>query len=1161
MTRYQYSDVERNLIENSLIPFGVFQRVGSKTVAIAITRGLCELFGFIDMQEAYAVFDKDVHTGCHPDDLERMTDMYRRLMIEKEVKTMYRKNVGGRYMVFRFHAVLIHKEEGVDLINAWFANEGPYIESDSSDTYTDVISKAVHERSQLYYFNHDFLTGLPNMSYFFELAAHGSKEMQREGDQPCMLYFDLCGMKGFNQKYSFAEGDKLLTECGRMLAKNFGRHNCGRFAGDHFCAYTSVTGLEKKLENLLNDVKELNEGRSLPMRIGVYIPFKDKVIPSIACDRAKMACDAVRNIYYSCISYFDEKMLKASEEKEYIVTHLDKALEKGWIKVFYQPMIRAANGKVSDEEALARWDDPKHGMILPSVFVPILEDARLIYKLDLYVAKKVIEKVKMQKEQGIFIGQQSINISRTDFYICDIVDELTKLVDEAKIPREILTIEITESAVGIDIDYMKTQVERFHELGYKVWMDDYGSGYSSPELLQEIHFDTIKLDMQFMKRFNDSDASKIIMTELIKMACALGIETVAEGVETVEQVEFLKEVGCTKLQGYHYSEPLSIERLFERFAKGMKIGFENPKESDYYSTIGKISLYDLHMSAEGDEELLTNYFDTLPMAIVEINEKSFWIVRSNKPYKQYFEKTFEGYDIGGVADIEIMRKRRGAAFCNALVQCAKDGKRIIIDERSASGAIMHILIRRVAINPVTGVKALIVAILGISEDTGVEALTYSYVAQALSSDYINLFYVDLDTEKYIEYGSGDVYDDLAIERHGNGFFENAREMAGLEIYEEDRDYFIEALTKENVEKALNTGGVFTMSYRINRGEEPIYVHMKIVRIKMKGNSIIVGISNINAQMKERQKIERIEEENRSYSRLVALSENYITIFVVDLENDHYIKVNGKKADNKKDEEVPEGEDFFNYFLSSRRGYVTLGDMEYVNSQFNKDNIVKRIVKDGVFTLKYRFVYEGEIKYALLKAVFVEEKGEKKLIVGITDDTDATIQRQQTEQMILKARNEANVDALTGVKNKNAYLNTEKQINAMIKDKRAPEFALIVLDINGLKEVNDNLGHQEGDKYIKRGCDIICKVFRNCPVYRVGGDEFIVISQGRSYHNIEKIMQVWERTNGENRQKDDVVIAAGMARYNGEKDVARVFEKADALMYENKKKLKEKEKCS
>ena len=277
---------------------------------------VAHLFGFDSISSAYAAFDEDVHFGCHPDDLQRMQDMYRRLFLEGEVRTIYRKMIHGKYMVFRIHAVLIHKEEGIDLVNAWFANEGPYIEGDDTETYAGSISKVVTERTQLYYFKYDFLTGLPNMSYFLELAQHGREEILSLGEKPCVLYFDLCGMKGFNQKFSFAEGDKLLTECGRMLAKRFGRTNCGRFSGDHFCVFTKVTGLEKELEEISKEAKDLNEGRSLPVKVGVYKFMDHLVTPSIACDRAKRACDAVRNNYYSCVSYFDEKMLKTSEERE-----------------------------------------------------------------------------------------------------------------------------------------------------------------------------------------------------------------------------------------------------------------------------------------------------------------------------------------------------------------------------------------------------------------------------------------------------------------------------------------------------------------------------------------------------------------------------------------------------------------------------------------------------------------------------------------------------------------------------------------------------------------------------------------------------------------------------------------------------------------------------
>ena len=198
--------------------------------------------------------------------------------------------------------------------------------------------------------------------------------------------------------------------------------------------------------------------------------------------------------------------------------------------------------------------------------------------------------------------------------------------------------------------------------------------------------------------------------------------------------------------------------------------------------------------------MIGNYFDTMPMAIMETSDTDMWLVRANKPYKDFFSKNFEGYDMNGVANLEAMKKMRGSAFSKAIIQCGKDGRRIIIDERGIDGTILHIFIRRVAINPVTGVRAIAIAILGINEDRGAEELTYTYIAQALSSDCINLYYVDLDTDKYIEYSSGDEYDDLAIEEHGTDFFEKVRQGAMFSIYEEDRDFFLESFTKEKVEK-------------------------------------------------------------------------------------------------------------------------------------------------------------------------------------------------------------------------------------------------------------------------------------------------------------------------------------------------------------------------
>ena len=261
----------------------------------------------------------------------------------------------------------------------------------------------------------------------------------------------------------------------------------------------------------------------------------------------------------------DGKQIQAeAEHRKYIIDNLDRALEEKWIEVWYQPIIRTANGRVCDEEALSRWVDPVRGLLPPDEFIPVLEKAHLIYKLDLYVVDEVLKKIRKTEEEGLYIVPQSVNLSRYDFESCDIVEEIRSRVDAAGVGNDKLTIEITESVIGSDYDYMKAQVERFHELGFNVWMDDFGSEYSSLDYLMNIPFDLIKLDKKFMDQFDSGEKTRIILTELVRMAVSLGIETICEGVETEEQYLALKELGCSYVQGYYFSKPVPPED-FDRF--------------------------------------------------------------------------------------------------------------------------------------------------------------------------------------------------------------------------------------------------------------------------------------------------------------------------------------------------------------------------------------------------------------------------------------------------------------------------------------------------------------------------------------------------------------------------------------------------------------------
>ncbi|MCR5826566.1 MAG: EAL domain-containing protein, partial [Oscillospiraceae bacterium] len=465
----------------------------------------------------------------------------------------------------------------------------------------------------------DELTGLPNMRCFFRLAEAERERLLAEGKHPVFLYFDVIGMKYYNRQYGFEAGDRLLCSMAHVLAEQYGTQRLCRFSEDHFAAVVDDAELAESIPAVFRGCKDLSGGNSLPIRVGIYPDETERVSVSVACDRAKYACDKNRGSYVSASYRFDSAMLKQIEDVQYIINHLDQALAEHWITVYYQPIIRAVNGRVCDEEALSRWIDPTRGFLSPGDFIPILERAHLIYKLDLYVLEEILKKMKQHSEHGLQVVPHSLNISRADFDSCDIVAEICRRVDAAGIARDRLTVEITESTVGSDFSFIKEQVQRLQALGFRVWMDDFGSGYSSLDMLQDIHFDLLKFDMRFMHRFGETESNKIILTELVRMAIALGIETVCEGVETKEQVDFLREVGCTKLQGFYYCKPIPFGTILKRYRDGTRIGFENPHESDYLSTIGRANLFALAILSDSPSGEHHDYYDTLPVGIMEVS--------------------------------------------------------------------------------------------------------------------------------------------------------------------------------------------------------------------------------------------------------------------------------------------------------------------------------------------------------------------------------------------------------------------------------------------------------------------------------------------------------------------------------------------------------------
>ena len=830
--------------------------------------------------------------------------------------------------------------------------------------------------------NYDYLTGLPSMTYFFTLAEAGRRKMTAEGENAVLVFLDFCGMKYFNVKYGFAEGDILIKAFADLLRKHFTNEKCSRFGSDHFAFFTRKDDVEEQLQKLFEECRGINGGKSLPVKAGIYPDSMGTVEASLACDRAKLACDLYTDEYRSGYLYFDEKLLAKENNYHYVIDNLDRAIKEGWIQAYYQPIIRAANGKVCDEETLARWIDPEKGMLSPADFIPILEEYKLIYKVDLHMVDLILQRMKDQEKSGLHIVPISVNLSRTDFEVCDIVEEIRKRVDAAGINRDMLTVEITESVIGDNFEYMKEQIERFRELGFKVWMDDFGSGYSSLDLLQDLRFDLIKFDMRFMRQFDKGDKSKIILTELMRMAISLGIETVTEGVETEEQVEFLREVGCTKLQGFYFCKPVPVEVIYERNSKGTAIGFENPEETEYYASIGRVNLYDLAVVSSGDTESFKNYYDTLPMAVIETDGDSLTVVRSNKTFRSFTERYFDKLRVGKKVYIPKGNINRGVIFLRAVSQCKEDGERTFINDSINDEESIHAFVRRLAVNPVTGVAACAVVILGIIPDKK-EGVSFAHVARALSVDYIDLYYVDLKTEQYIKYSPDGAHADLTLERRGDEFFATARSDAAKYLYEPDREVFTKAFRKKKVEEALDEHGAFTISYRLLMNGNPVYVSMKVVRMDDDPCHIVVAVNNVDAQMRQAEMIERIREESAVFERTSALVGNLMAMYSIDPVSEGYIEYSASGGYERLDL-AKEGECFFEKAREQIRSIIYPEDLEHFLECFTREKVMGDIEAKGVYTVDYRLMIDDRPVMVRLRAAMIEDRDGPRLVVGINN---------------------------------------------------------------------------------------------------------------------------------------------------------------------------------
>lgn len=421
----------------------------------------------------------------------------------------------------------------------------------------------------------DELTGIHNMVYFRNEAEKVLTYVTTDKENAIFLFFDIENFKSYNEKYGFHEGNELLIKVAHMIDDSFKGSLVSRFSDDHFVVLTRIYGAKNIIGQLSGEIKRLQREVHLELKCGAYKPVGDEADVSLACDRARFACNSIKKHYDRTLRIYDKSLEDKFQLKHYIVNNIDNAIANGYIKVYYQPVVSTQNGCICGLEALARWEDPNYGLLSPGAFIEILEEYRQIYKLDKYIIEAVCKDYRDASDNKKPFAPVSLNFSRLDFELCDIVGYLCETVEKYGVPKNYIDIEITESALTDQQDFLPSAIKSLRSFGYKVWLDDFGSGYSSLNVLKDYQFDVLKIDMKFLSGFKDNEKTRPILENIVSLTKQLHMLSLTEGVETAEQFSFLGTIGCDRAQGYLFSKPVPIEKLRERITAGeLKISHE-----------------------------------------------------------------------------------------------------------------------------------------------------------------------------------------------------------------------------------------------------------------------------------------------------------------------------------------------------------------------------------------------------------------------------------------------------------------------------------------------------------------------------------------------------------------------------------------------------------
>jgi len=712
----------------------------------------------------------------------------------------------------------------------------------------------------------DALTGLFNREYFYNYIA--AFDQHHKGMAMDAVVVDINRFHIVNERYGRAYADRILRRIGdtlRALVQASGGMACRREA-DTFLVYRPHGGdCEAMFERLSAAVVDGDDtANRVRLRMGVYPNVDKSVEIEQRFDRASIAADTIRGNYTQSIAVYDDRLHEAELFAAQLTEDFEQAITEGQFKVYYQPKydIRPDAPVLASAEALIRWQHPRLGLVSPGVFIPLFEENGMIQRLDHYVWGQAAAQVRDWKARFGLSIPVSVNVSRVDMFDPQIASTFETLLKINSLAPEELIPEITESAYTDNEALIISTVQRLRTMGLRVEMDDFGTGYSSLGMISRLPLDALKLDMTFVRSaFSDKGDTRMIEL-IIDIAEYLGVPTIAEGVETREQVDALKIMGCDYVQGYYFSKPVPPEE-FERFIRQKAL------------------------LLKGD-----------PEAGIQAQP---WLAEPTQ------------------------MKRAG------------------------------------------------------------NRLTYARLAQALAADYFSIYYVDTRTDRFTEFTSHNAYAGLGIEKEGDDFFNLSRKNILRVVHPDDQHKILDSFTKENVLRTIEENGAFTLTYRLVLDGEPICVSLKATAMGgADSGSIVVGINNIDNQMKRQQELAQAREAQLTFARIAqALSQDYYSFYVVNTDTDEFVEY----SSSDEYQQLHVEQNGVNFFEDCRRNVIRLvhpDDLKTALQAWEKPRLLEELKDGRTFTIAYRLMFEGAASRIQCKVIRMRGDDARFIVIGISN---------------------------------------------------------------------------------------------------------------------------------------------------------------------------------